>query len=122
VIDPPFAVPPDIVLFLPPPMSVNRTRKIDWRQQKSVKDWWRNAENMLLMQKRKLPPPITGRYELIVTLHEGLRMDADNGLKIICDAMRRFGLVTDDSPKYLRRLTVEFGDVSGCRVTIRPMA
>jgi hypothetical protein len=29
--------------------------------------------------------------------------------------------VADDSPKFMRRVTIEFGDVQGCRVTIKAM-
>jgi hypothetical protein len=120
--DPPFGVPPDIVLELPLPLSVNRTRKIDWSHHARARAWRDDAGLRFLMQKRFLPSPIKGRYELILTLRDGSRMDADNGVKIIVDALRRWGLVEDDDPKHLRKLTVEFGAVEGCRVTIRPMA
>jgi hypothetical protein len=119
--DPPFAAPPDIVLELPAPLSVNRTRRIDWASYPKVKAWMLRADAMFLMQKRKLAKPIAGRYELIITLRDGSRIDADNTAKLCIDTVRRLALVEDDDPKHLRRLTVEFGKVAGCRVTIRPM-
>lgn len=120
--DRPFGVPPDIVLDLPAPLSVNRTRKIDWKAYRKVKAWQADADVLFLAQKRKLPPPIAGRYELLLTLRDGSRIDADNTAKIVIDAVRRFKLVADDSPKHMRRLTIQFGEVGGCRVTVRPMA
>lgn len=111
-----------IVLNLPAPLSVNRTRKIDWANHRKVKEWQRQADALFLMQKRGLAPPITGRYELTLTLPDGSKADLDNCCKLAIDTVRRFRLVTDDSPKFMRRLVVEFGDVDGCRVTVRPMA
>jgi len=108
-----------IVLDLPEPLSVNRTRRIDWRSHKRIKDWQREANGYFLTQKRSLAPPIEGQYELTIVLREGSRLDLDNGLKLLIDSLRRFNLVTDDSPKYFRKLVVEFGDVEGCRVTVR---
>jgi hypothetical protein len=36
---------------------------------------------------------------------------------------RRIELVRDDSPRYLRRLVVEWGEVpTGCRVTLTPIS
>jgi len=121
VSNPPFALPPDIVLDLPAPLSVNRTRKIDWANHRRVKAWQREADGMFLMQKRGLPPAILGRYEIIITLQDGSQIDADNGIKGIIDSVRRFKLVTDDSPKFMRQVTIKFGAVEGCRVVVRPM-
>lgn len=121
VSNPPFAVPADIVLELPTPLSVNRTRRIDWENYKHVKAWLREADGMFLMQKRKLAPAIKGRYEIIITLQDGSAIDADNPVKILIDFVRRVKLVSDDSPAFMRRVTIEFGAVEGCRVTVRPV-
>jgi hypothetical protein len=44
----------------------------------------------------------------------------DNPLKALVDVVRRWGFVTDDSPKYLRKLVVEWGEApEGVRVTVR---
>ena len=110
----------DITILCPPPLSVNRTRKIDWCNHKRVKEWLRQADALFLTQKRGLPPPILGRYEIIITLQYGSRLDADNAAKSIIDLVRRFGLVTNDDFEHMRRVTIEFGDVpEGCRVTLR---
>ena len=121
VSNPPFAVPADIVLDLPTPLSVNRTRRIDWKSYPKVKAWIREADGMFLMQKRKLAPAIKGRYEIIITLRDGSQTDADNTPKLVIDTVRRFRLVTDDNPTFMRKVTIEFGAVEGCRVTVRPV-
>ena len=112
----------DIVLDLPNPLSVNRTRKIDWKNYKHVKAWQQQADASFLMQKRGLSPAIKGRYEIIITLREGSRIDADNTAKLIIDCVRRFNLVSDDDPAHMRKITIEFGNVEGCRVIVRAVA
>jgi hypothetical protein len=42
--DPPFAVAPNIVLDLPPPLSVNRTRKVDWIGRRKFTAWQNVAD------------------------------------------------------------------------------
>lgn len=108
-----------ISLTLPAPLSVNRTRRIDWKTYPKVKAWLREADGLFLMQKRSLPAPITGPYEITITLRDGSAIDADNTCKAIIDLVRRFGLVTDDDPEHMRRVVIQFGDVEGCRVEIR---
>ena len=111
-----------IVLDLPAPISVNRSRRIDWATYPKVKEWQRQADNFFLVQKRNLPPPITGKYEITLTLKDGSKLDADNAVKLLIDTVRRFKLVTDDSPEFMRRVVIEFGEVKeGCRVTVKPM-
>ncbi len=114
-------MPADIVLDLPAPLSVNRTRRIDWRAKSRVDAWQKDADAHFLLQKRGLPAAISGRFELVITLKEGSRLDADNAIKGVIDAIRRFRLVSDDSPKFMRRVVIEFGEApAGCRVTVRP--
>lgn len=112
-----------IVLDLPAPLSVNRTRRIDWRAKKAIDAWTKNADAHFMTQKRALAPlAVPGRFEILITLPEGSALDADNGTKIIIDAVRRFRLVTDDDPAHMRRVVVEFGAApTGCRVTINPL-
>lgn len=108
-----------IELDLPPPLSVNRTRKVDWAARRSVAAWVDQADR-LVMSQGKLPNPLMGRYEATVVLREGSAKDCDNVVKGILDYARRIGLVADDSPTYLRRLTVEFGNApEGCRLILR---
>lgn len=123
-IDLPFLPPPDraIALDLPPPLSVNRTRRVNWAAKGEIGKWIVQAD-MLVMASggvRKLGN-IPGQFEIKIILDETLcRLDADNAPKILIDYCRRLKLIADDSRKYMRRLVVEWGHApSGCRVTIR---
>ena len=123
--DPPFAVPTDIVLDLPPPVSVNRSRKIDWRGHKKVAAWKDQADRFLLIAKArkevrfdKIP-----RFEIVVVLSEDhVDADADNILKLLIDYLRHCDIVADDAKHNMRRIVVEWGHApAGCRVIVRPM-
>jgi hypothetical protein len=109
----------EIVLDLPRPLSVNRTRRVDYRSMPAQREWKRQADALFLMQKRHLMP-INAPFEVMLLISEG-RMDLDNGVKQLLDAARGYGLVPDDSPKYLRRLVIEFGEApEGARLVIVP--
>ena len=127
VLDPPFACPPDIWLDLPVPPSVNRGRKIDWSDKSKAK-WIVQADNCFTAAKCRVREPIRNRkldgaFEAIVTLSEDhTKMDLDNGIKALIDYARRRNLITDDAPKYFRRLTVQWGEApAGCKLVLRPM-
>jgi Holliday junction resolvase RusA-like endonuclease len=126
--DAPFHAPPDIILDLPPPPSVNRTRKVDWAQRRGVTAWHNVANAYVLAAKARPVRPLklakVSRFELLIVISEHhTRIDLDNGLKSLIDYLRKIELIEDDSPKHMRRLTVEFGWApTGCRVTVRPCA
>jgi Holliday junction resolvase RusA-like endonuclease len=128
VADRPFALPArelvTTVVDLPRPPSVNRTRRVDYSQSKLVRQWYEQADQMMMFIPRTSRQPVTGKFELHITLDENsVRCDADNVLKALIDYLRRVELITDDSPKYMRRLVVEWGQVlAGCRVTITELA
>jgi Holliday junction resolvase RusA-like endonuclease len=121
---PPFAVP-DIILDLPPPPSVNRTRRIDWSSKRTVTAWINVADAYVLAAKGRTNNPLKmqkiARFELIVTLSEHhTKIDLDNGLKALIDYLRRIELIEDDSYRHMRRLVVQWGLAPhGCRVTVR---
>lgn len=125
--DPPFAVVPDMVIDLPAPPSVNRTRKLDFSSLR-VTNAWKNVANAYVLAakgRRNSPLRLTkvSRFELLVVFSETHKLDLDNGLKALIDYLRKIEAIEDDSPKHLRRLIVEFGHAPmGVRVTIRPLA
>jgi hypothetical protein len=59
---------PALVLDLPAPLSVNKTRRIDYRSMPAVKEWRRKADALFLLQKRDLltGQTITGPFEVFV--------------------------------------------------------
>lgn len=125
--DPPFAPPADIVLDLPFPPSVNRTRRFDFAAQRVINAWKNVANGYVLAAKSRQRSPLkltkVPRFELHIVMSEKSRMDLDNGLKALIDYLRKIEVIEDDSPKHMRRLVVEFGHAPfGCRVTVRPCA
>lgn len=125
--DPPFAVPPDMVLDLPAPPSVNRTRRLDFSSLAIVNAWKNVANAYVLAMKRRENAPLKlmkmSRFELLIVFSERSKLDLDNGLKTLIDYLRKIEAIEDDSPKHMRRLVVEFGHAPmGVRVTVRACA
>lgn len=120
LVDLPFLPPPDIVLDLPPPLSVNKLRRIDWAGAKRAKNWRRVANGYLLMLK--IRPLKIARFEILMVLDEStVKCDADNAIKMVIDYLRLVEIIQDDSPQHMRRVTVEWGHAPlGCRVIVRP--
>lgn len=114
-----------IVLDLPPPLSVNRTRKINWKAKGKVEKWVVRADMMIMSRGglRRLGK-IASQFEVHILLDERqCGVDADNTAKLLIDYCRRLELVVDDSKKFMRRLVVEWGEApTGCRVTLREVA
>lgn len=111
-----------VVLDLPAPISVNKTRRIDYRSMPALKEWRRQADALYLLQKRQClaSGTITGPFEATITISSSCRLDLDNGIKLLLDTARAYELVPGDSPRFLRKLTVEFGDApEGERLLIR---
>jgi len=115
---------PATILHLPPPPSVNETRRDHAAGNARLHRWHKLADAEVLAAggMRKLAK-IAGPFAATITLDESLRLDLDNGIKALIDYARRVELVRDDSPKYLRRLTVEWGSAPhGCRLTLTPVS
>jgi Holliday junction resolvase RusA-like endonuclease len=92
-----------------------------------TKNWLRSADNMMMFVPKAQRRPVLGKFELHITMSEQhCRLDLDNGLKCLIDYLRRIELITNDSPKYLRRLVVEWCHPAvapqGVRVTIMELA
>lgn len=113
-----------ISIDLPLPPSVNQSRKIDWAGQAKVRAWRETAGIMLMAAKPRMATrKIPGQFEATIVLSEKCRLDPDNAVKSLIDFARRFDLITDDSPKYFRRLVVEFGNApEGCKLILREAA
>jgi Holliday junction resolvase RusA-like endonuclease len=126
--DPPFACPPDIVLNLPVPPSINRTRRIDWKHQKRLREWKKLADGFVMLDKRRgLNPPQSEpieRFELRIEINEAItNVDLDNTIKHLIDYLRRIEVIANDAPKNMRKITVEWGSpIRGVRVTIVRLA
>lgn len=113
-----------IVLDLPPPVSVNRTRRIDWRNKNAVVEWVRQADKFLMVAKSQgLKLDRIPQYELHIMLSKDhCKIDLDNSAKLLTDYLHKRNVTEDDGPLNLRKLTVEYGHApAGARVTIIPI-
>ena len=56
-----------------------------------------------------------------ITMSESLwRIDPDNGLKCLIDFLRRIDLIENDSPRFARRIVLQWGKApEGVRVEIQ---
>ncbi|SRR5260370_32241233 len=112
----------EITLNLPVPPSVNRTRRVDWRNSRIVRQWTEDADALVLSGPKVIGRRIP-RFELLVVVSAECRNDLDNSLKILIDYLRRIEVIEDDGPKHMRRITIEWGMApEGCCITVRPIA
>jgi len=93
-----------VILYLPPPISTNALTRSVTRGRSSValtsaayRQWKAEAAAMILQQKL---PCVLGAYGLRVAVPRKCRVDLDNCLKAILDALHQNGIVENDSPKY----------------------
>jgi Holliday junction resolvase RusA-like endonuclease len=108
-----------IILDLPIPISVNRSRKIDWAHFRAYKAWQEHADILVMASRQHLQKPINGPFQATITLNEKIRNDADNLCKAIFDYCARIKLIAGDGPAFLRKFTVQFGNApEGVRIII----
>jgi hypothetical protein len=114
--------PAEVVIDLPPPISVNKLRRVDWQGMKAAKAWRKLANSYLMMLR--IRPTRIRRFEITIVLDETLvSADCDNTIKMVVDYLCAVEVIEDDSPRHMRRLVVEWGEAPlGCRVTVRPYA
>ena len=114
-----------MTIELPPPISVNKIRKIDWRSHKQVSDWVVMADRFLLFAKsrKEIRFDKIERYELrIILSEEHVKIDADNGVKLLIDYLRHRDVLANDAKKNLRKFSVEWGYApAGVKITIIPL-
>lgn len=121
---PPFALPPDIVLDLPPPISVNRI----WRQAKAghviksfvYKRWIKQADAMLLeLGQLRGVKPIAGKFTALIVVKR-INMDLDNCSKVTMDFLQNRNFILNDN--LCEELTLRWGDApTGTRVTVKAL-
>lgn len=132
--DAPFHCPPDVVLDLPYPPSVNRL----WRSTAAEKNRvylspsyvkWKDAADALLMGTRgwrsgKIKGAFSVEIALCPTSQGHPRGDLDNRIKAVLDYLQRVEVIAND--KFCERLLAEWVEQprapTGCRVTVRPCA
>lgn len=122
--DRPFGCPPDTILDLPIPPSVNRTRRINYRAVPKLNQWKEAADKTIMAngQYNKAWRNIRC-YELTIVLNEAMcRLDPDNPVKSAIDYLRRIEVITNDSKKFCRGLHIIWGDApEGMRLVVTPL-
>ena len=113
-----------VALDLPAPVSVNETRRVDWKGQAKLRAWKATADAMVMAAKRRPHPPRFDRierFQLTVIVSEESGIDLDNGLKATIDYLRRIEVIANDAPRNMRGIHVIFGHApTGMTVIVRP--
>jgi hypothetical protein len=105
----------------PIPPSVNRLRRVDFKQHRLLTKWRDRADALVMLQKRGPLPRLTSPVEIHVVVKDTYHGDLDNVFKVLCDNLVRLAIIPDDSPKYVKRIVMEFGEApEGVRITLKP--
>jgi Holliday junction resolvase RusA-like endonuclease len=108
-----------VVIDLPTPPSVNRTRRVDWAGETKRREWYRQADVMVLKQ-RVMSQKMTGPFQVRIVIPEKGRLDPDNYFKVLLDYLRRVELIPGDSRKYVKRIVMDLGEApTGVRVELQ---
>jgi len=65
---------------------------------------------------------ILGPVSIDIILQDGMRGDTDGRPKAILDLAVRHGLIEDDAGKFIRSLSITFGNVVGAKVIIQKVS
>ena len=122
--DRPFGCPDDVVLELPRPISVNKSRRNYPAGDGLVAKWVEQAhKHVLAGGGMKRLAALSGRFEAILIIDEELNdIDLDNSPKHVIDYARLLKLIVNDNKKHMRRVTIEWGKApTGCKLILRPV-
>lgn len=108
-----------IILDLPVPPSVNALffNAKKGRVRTSIYNDWRTEAGWILkMQKAQA---ISGPVSLAYQVEDKGRADLGNLEKAITDLLVTHGMIEGDGRDVVRKITMEWADVQGCRVTVQ---
>jgi Holliday junction resolvase RusA-like endonuclease len=106
---------------LPFPTSVNamyaanRGRGRDRRPTPEYEQWRADAAIMLLQQRVR---PVLGRCTIWIDLDDRRQGDCDNRAKAVLDLLVKRGVIGGDHKRYVKRVSIGWEQVDGCRVAI----
>lgn len=115
-----------ITVSLPYPPSVNNLYSNvagkGRRPTSRYATWQRAAQTEVMAQRSKFKVPrIAGKVQISIVLERRRNgMDIDNCAKAIIDTLVKMNLIDDD--RHVERLSLEWGDVTGARVDVMPVA
>lgn len=110
---------PCTVIDLPTPPSTNHLYcNVPGRGRVPSKEYlaWRTEAGWMLKAQR--PKPVHGAVELSFAFRENNRRDLSNHLKAAEDLLVEHKLIDGDRCKTVRKITLEWADVEGVKVTI----
>lgn len=82
------------------------------------KKWIADARWSLLAQRAR---PVAGQVRLKFLVGEKVKIDPDNALKSCIDVLVAHGVIENDSPKFVRGISLEWSsEIDGVRVIIEP--
>ena len=115
-------ISPKVRLELPTPPSLNNlfiTTKSGHRAPSKRYSQWRHiAAQALYMGYKRLEGPVT----IKITVEDKGRRDLDNFCKSVLDFCVTHRVIEGDSREFVRKITIEWGDVKGAVVEIEPIA
>ena len=103
------------------------TRRVNWSTRAAVKAWVSLADFQVLNLPRAKRPwlcPIKDAVAVSIIIdRKRTRADLDNLVKALLDYAVRIEAIADDSPKYVRKITIEWGRApEGVRLVLTPCA
>lgn len=111
------------VIHLPFPPSVNEIYRnapgVGRVKTAAYRGWALEAG---LMLNRQNISPFVGRCVVVIDLDDKRQGDADNRNKAVLDLLVERKILQGDSKKHVKRVSVGWEEIEGCRVTIMEAA
>jgi Holliday junction resolvase RusA-like endonuclease len=112
--------PTPIELRLPFPPSVNGLyfNPENWRGRVKTPEYedWRDQAGWEL--KSQHPRKMNVRCNVTIDLDDKRNGDADNRAKPVLDLLVKYEIIKNDSKKYVKRVSIGWEPIEGCRVRI----
>ena len=113
-----------VVISLPMPPTTNNLFAGNGRRRYRTAEYKAWAIEAGLELNRQGPFKTLGRVSILIEVGEPKtqrQMDLANREKAAIDLLVEHGIIEGDSQRYLRRITMEWADIDGIRLTIRPI-
>jgi crossover junction endodeoxyribonuclease RusA len=115
--------PTELVLKLPMPPSTNNlfVNKGRGRVRSDVYEAWIKEAGYRLNAQR--PRPVMGRVSLLIEVSDAESTDTwdvANREKAAVDLLVKHRIISGDSKRFVREITMRWAQVEGARVTVRP--
>lgn len=112
----------EIRLPFPPSVNAMYVNKKTGRGRAPSKDYenWQELAGWELNAQRV--KPFQGRAIIHIDLDDTRKGDADNRAKPVLDLLVEYGVLAGDSKQHVKRVSIGWEPVAGCRVTISEVA